>query len=171
MGNFIHDHEKRLVVYYSATGSVEDMAMWIAKTNNFDLYKIEPADPLTGEDLDWQNLKGKSSLEMKKDYRPEIISPRIENLDDYDLIYLGFPLYFELAPKIIHTFLEQYDWTGKTIRTFVTSKRSRATKCIKELAPSAPGAEFAKCQRFPMGTSADELRSWVRSGLYWNNWS
>ena len=170
MGNFIFDHEKRLVAYYSATGTIEDMAKWISGTTGFDLFKIEPKEPLTGDDLDWKNLKGRSTLEMKKDYRPEIIG-RVENMDEYDLIYLGFPLYFELAPKIIHTFLEQYDWTGKTIRTFVTSKRARATKCIKELAPSAPGATFAKCQRFPMGTCADELRSWVRSGLYWNSWS
>ena len=171
MGNFKFDYEKRLVAYYSATGTIEDMAMWIGKTCGYDIYKIEPKDPYVGEDLDWVNLKGRSGLEMKKDYRPEIISPRIENLDDYDLVYLGFPLYFEQAPKIIYNFLEQYNWEGKTIRTFVTSKRSRSTKCIKELEKAAPGATFAKCQRFPVGTCADELRTWVRSGLYWNSWS
>ena len=170
MGNFKFEYEKRLVAYYSATGTIEDMALWLAKTCDFDLFKIEPKEPYTGEDLDWQNLKGRSTLEMKKDYRPEIIG-RVENMDQYDVVFLGFPLYFELAPKIIHTFMEQYDWTGKTVRTFVTSKRVRATKCIKELAPSAPGAQFAKCQRFPRGTCADELRTWVRSGLYWNSWS
>lgn len=170
MSYFIHDHEKRLVAFYSATGTIQDMAYWIATTNEYDLFEILPEDPFTEEDLDWQNMRGKSALEMRKDYRPKIIN-RVENMDDYDVIYLGFPLYFEYAPRIIHTFLEQYDLTGKTIRTFVTSKRSRPDKCLKELMPSAPGAEFTRCQRFPKAISADELRSWVRSGLYWNNWS
>lgn len=104
---------KTLVAYFSASGVTARLAEKVAKVVNGDLYEIVPAKPYTAADLDWTNDKSRSSVEMKnKSFRPEI-SGKAENMSDYDTIYLGFPIWWYVAPTIVNTFLESYDLSGK----------------------------------------------------------
>ncbi|MFR5101085.1 MAG: flavodoxin, partial [Christensenellaceae bacterium] len=115
---------KTLVAYFSASGVTARLAEKVAKVVNGDLYEIVPAKPYTAADLDWTNDKSRSSVEMKnKSFRPEI-SGKAENMSDYDTIYLGFPIWWYVAPTIVNTFLESYDLSGKTIIPFATSGSS-----------------------------------------------
>ena len=112
---------KKLVAYFSASGVTKAAAERLAKAAGADLFEIKPAVPYTRADLDWMNKKSRSSVEMNNpDSRPEI-EARLSNMEDYDTVFLGFPIWWYVAPTIINTFLESYDFAGKTIRPFATS--------------------------------------------------
>ena len=109
---------KTLIAYFSASGVTRKLAEKIEALTQADLYEITPKVPYTKADLNWMNSKSRSSLEMKdKTSRPEI-EGRVENIEQYDVIYLGFPIWWYVAPTIINTFLESYNLTGKTIIPF-----------------------------------------------------
>ena len=110
-----------LVAYFSASGTTARAAQSLAKAAGADLYEIKPAVPYTAADLDWNNKQSRSSVEMNDpSSRPEI-ARRLDSLEEYDTVFLGFPIWWYVAPTIINTFLESYDFAGKTIIPFATS--------------------------------------------------
>ena len=115
---------KILVVYFSASGTTKQLAERLAKTMGADIHEICPEIPYTDADLNWMDKKSRSSVEMNdKTFRPAI-SDKVENMDQYDTIFLGFPIWWYVAPTIVNTFLEKYDLSGKTIIPFATSGSS-----------------------------------------------
>lgn len=136
--------EKTLVAFFSASGTTRKKAELIADALKADLYEIEPEIRYTEEDLNWMDKKSRSSIEMNdKKYRPQL-KDRNADISKYDRIILGFPIWWYVAPTIINTFLESYDFTGKKIILFATSGGSSFGNTVKELAPSAPGAEITE---------------------------
>ena len=135
---------KKLVAYFSASGVTKKVAEMISEVSGCELYEIKPKQAYTKADLNWMDKNSRSSVEMKdKKFRPEIITKDIE-MSDYDEIILGFPIWWYVAPTIINTFLEAYDFSGKKITLFATSGGSGFGKTVKELQPSAPDAEFVE---------------------------
>lgn len=119
---------KALITYFSCSGVTKRVAQVIADVTNGNLVEIKPAVPYTAADLNWNDINSRSSVEMKdQTSRPAIIKD-IENIESYDVIFLGFPIWWYVAPTIINTFLESYDLTGKTIVPFATSGGSGAGK-------------------------------------------
>lgn len=131
---------KVLVAYFSASGVTAKAAKRLSEVLMADLFEIKPSVPYTEADLDWRNDKSRSSIEMKDPSSRPAIAEKLENMDEYDVIYLGFPIWWYIAPTIINTFLEQYDFTGKEIVTFATSGGSGMGKTNEKLAPGCPGA-------------------------------
>ena len=135
---------KKLVAYFSASGVTEKKAEKLAEALGADLYEIKPAVKYTKADLNWMDKKSRSSVEMQnKEIRPEIITGDLD-VAPYDEIFLGFPIWWYVAPTVINTFLEAYDFSGKKIITFATSGGSGFGETVKELIPSAPGAEVSE---------------------------
>ena len=126
---------KKLVAYFSAGGVTKKVAERLAAAAGADLFEIEPAVPYTVADLDWTNKKSRSSVEMNDpSSRPEI-ARRLDSLEEYDTVFLGFPIWWYVAPTIINTFLESYDFAGKTIIPFATSGGSGLVKTVEVLKP------------------------------------
>ena len=135
---------KILVAYFSASGVTKKVAEKLAALVNADIHEIKPKVPYTKADLNWMDKKSRSSVEMAdKKIRPEITDTDAK-IAEYDEIFLGFPIWWYVAPTIINTFLEKYDFTGKKIVLFATSGGSGFGNTIKELQPSAPGAQFVE---------------------------
>ncbi|MDO4543740.1 MAG: flavodoxin [Clostridia bacterium] len=132
------EQRKRLVAYFSASGVTRRAAQQIAIAAGADLFEIEPKIPYTNADLNWSNAKSRSSIEMKNPAsRPEIAT-RVEAMADYDTVYVGFPVWWYVAPTIINTFLESYDFSGKTVVLFATSGGSGFGGTVKSLMGSVP---------------------------------
>lgn len=124
---------KTLVAYFSATGKTKKAAERIAKEQNADLFEIKPVVPYTKADLNWMDKKSRSTVEMEdKTSRPEIVADDA-HIAEYDTIWLGFPIWWYIAPTIVNTFLEQYDFSGKKIILFATSGGSRWGDTVKYL--------------------------------------
>lgn len=124
---------KKLVAYFSASGVTAAAAEQLAKAAGADIYEIKPETPYTAADLDWTNKSSRSSVEMSnKSFRPAISGTPCDT-DQYDVIFLGFPIWWYVAPTIINTFLESYDFSGKTIVLFATSGGSGFGKTVSEL--------------------------------------
>lgn len=154
---------KKLVAYFSASGVTAKLAKRLADAVDADIFEIKPEKPYTTADLDWTNKKSRSSVEMSdKNFRPAV-AEKLDNIADYDTIYVGFPIWWYVAPTIINTFLEQYDLTGKTIIPFATSGSSRMGKTNSELAPSCKGAILKEGKRFEENTDEIELKKWADS--------
>lgn len=133
---------KKLVAYFSASGVTAGVAKLLAKEANADIYEIKPAVPYTKADLDWMDKGSRSSIEMSDhNSRPEI-ADKNANISSYDTIYLGFPIWWYIAPTIINTFLESYDFSGKKIILFATSGSSGFGKTADNLKPSAVSSEI-----------------------------
>lgn len=152
---------KDLVAYFSPTGNTARVAKKLAEAIGADLYEIRPAVPYTGADLNWMDKHSRSTLEMNDEKsRPEL-ADRDANIAEYDRIFLGFPIWWYVAPRIINSFLESYDFSGKTIVPFATSGGSGFGKTVTGLTPSCPGA-MIKSGRLLNGNPAEaELRSWA----------
>ena len=124
---------RKLVAYFSASGVTAKLAEKLAEAIGADIYEIQPAVPYTTKDLDWLNKQSRSSVEMKNpESRPEISGKR-DNMDEYDTVFVGFPIWWYVAPTIINTFLESYDFSGKKIILFATSGGSKFGKTVEEL--------------------------------------
>ena len=124
---------KTLVAYFSCSGETKKVAIGISKLVNGDIYEIEPEIPYTSNDLDWQDKKSRSTIEMEdKNSRPKIKN-KLDNMDEYSTIYLGFPIWWYVAPRIINTFLESYDLSNKKIVLFCTSGGSSIDNSYNEL--------------------------------------
>ena len=155
--------KKTLVAYFSATGTTAAAAKKLAEAAGADLYEIKPAVPYTKEDLNWMNKKSRSSVEMNdKSSRPEL-ADKSADISSYDLILVGFPIWWYVAPTIINTFLESYDFAGKKIVLFATSGGSGFGKAVESLKGSCPGAEIAEGKLLNRMPDAAELRKWVES--------
>lgn len=153
-----------LVAYFSASGTTAKAAKALASAASADLYEIKPVVPYTSEDLNWMDKRSRSSVEMNdKQSRPALADTEAP-IDEYDVIFLGFPIWWYTAPTIINTFLESYDFTGKTIVLFATSGGSGLGKTASNLQGSAPGARILDGRLFNGRLNADELKTWV-SGL------
>lgn len=155
--------QKKLVAYFSAGGVTAGLAKTLAAAVGADLHQIEPAQPYSQADLDWTDKNSRSSIEMNnKAFRPAIANAA-ENMAQYDVIYIGFPIWWYVAPTIINTFLESYDLSGKTIVPFATSGGSGMGNTNAELAPSCPGAVLKEGKLFRPAASAAELKAWSDS--------
>lgn len=131
---------KKLTAYFSASGVTEKAAKTLAEAVGSDIFEIKPAVPYTKADLNWMNKKSRSSVEMSNPAsRPEI-AERLDNMADYDVIFLGFPIWWYVAPTIINTFLESYDFSGKKIILFATSGSSGLGKTAEVLKKSLPAS-------------------------------
>lgn len=133
---------RKLVAYFSASGVTKKAAEKIAKEQGADLFEIKPVQPYTKADLDWMDKRSRSTVEMRDKSSRVEIAEKVADMDQYDEIFLGFPIWWGVAPHIINSFLEQYDLSGKTISPFATSGGSGYGRSNKELEPSAPGAKF-----------------------------
>ena len=152
---------KSLVAYFSASGVTGKVAEVLAKAAGADLHEIKPAVPYTSADLNWMDKKSRSSVEMADpSSRPEIAN-KVENMDQYDTVFVGFPIWWYVAPTIINTFLEGYDLTGKTIIPFATSGGSDIGKTNERLAPSCKGAKLMDGKVFKGNVGHQELAAWV----------
>lgn len=147
----------KLVAYFSATGTTEKLAERVASVLKADIFEIKPKEPYTRDDLNWNNQNSRSSKEMNnRSFRPEI-KEKIANIEDYDTIYIGFPIWWYIAPTIINTFLESYDLTGKTIIPFATSGGSGMGNTNKELKDSCKGAILKEGKRLRVTASDEEI--------------
>lgn len=154
--------KKRVVAFFSASGVTKKVAQMIAEAGNCDLYEITPKVPYTRADLDWMNKKSRSSVEMSdKKIRPEIAGEEFA-VENYDEIILGFPIWWYVAPTIINTFLEKYDFSGKKIVLFATSGGSGFGNTVRALQPSAPKAEFVEGGLLNRANK-QEVEKWLQS--------
>jgi len=151
---------KTLVTYFSASGNTEKVAKKLNSLVKGDLFEIVPKNPYTSSDLDWTNKNSRSSIEMNdKNFRPEI-SQKVKDIEQYDIIYVGFPIWWYVAPN---TFLESYDLTNKTIIPFATSGGSGMGNTNKELITSCKGATLKEGKRFSSNVSENELIAWLKT--------
>lgn len=154
---------KKLVAYFSASGVTKNAAQRLAQAAGADLFEIRPAVPYTNADLDWTNKNSRSSVEMRDPAsRPEI-AERLDNMDAYDTVFVGFPIWWYVAPTIINTFLESYDFSGKTIIPFATSGGSGFGKTIEVLQPLCAKTTKWKPGKMLNGMSDKALQDWIAS--------
>ena len=155
---------KSLVAYFSATGTTAGTAELLAKAADAELFAIRPAVPYTKADLNWMDDRSRSSLEMRDPSSRPAIAGRVENMDAYDRVYLGFPIWWYVAPTIINSFLESYDFSGKTIVLFATSGGSGFGKTVEGLKNSvSPTARIIEGRLLNGRFSERELAEWVKS--------
>ena len=154
---------KKLVAYFSASGVTESAAKTLAKTIGADLYEIKPEIPYSKADLDWRNKNSRSSVEMNNpDSRPKI-ADKNANIGEYDTIFVGFPIWWYTAPTIIKTFLESYDFGGKTIVPFATSGGSGMGKTAEDLQKTVTLAKVKSGKMLNGRLSADKLKEWAEN--------
>ncbi len=152
---------KQLVAYFSASGVTKRAAERLAKAVGADLFEIRPTVPYTKGDLDWTNKKSRSSVEMADPHsRPEI-AEKLNNMEEYDIVYLGFPIWWYVAPTIISTFLESYDFADKTIVPFATSGGSGFGRTMEILKPLCAASAKWMPGKMMNHVSDEELRSWA----------
>ena len=158
--------EKALVAYFSASGVTRRAAELLADAAGADLYEIKPAVPYTDADLDWTNPESRSSREMKDANSRPAIQGRLENLSDYGVMFLGFPIWWYVAPTIIDTFLESYDFSGKTIVPFATSGGSGFGRTVSVLKPlCAPDVKWKEGKLLNGRLTKEGLSAWLRTIL------
>lgn len=154
---------KTLVAFFSASGVTRQVAQKLAAAAQADLYEIKPAVPYTQADLNWRDKSSRSSVEMQNlAIRPQLADTDAK-IEQYDRIFLGYPIWWYMAPTIINTFLESYDFSGKSIILFATSGGSGFGKSVKELSPSCPNATIREGRMLNGNPSEQELRQWVES--------
>ena len=150
---------KKLVAYFSAGGNTARLAKKLADAAAADLYEIKPAVPYTREDLNWQNKQSRSSVEMNDHSSRPALADQDADIASYDTIYIGFPVWWYIAPTIINSFLESYDFSGKKIILFATSGGSGFGQAVRNLQPSAADAEFIEGKVNPSPKDIEKLAS------------
>lgn len=154
---------KKLVAYFSASGVTGEVAKTIANILKADIYEIKPKVPYTEADLDWMNKSSRSSMEMKNlSFRPEIENTPL-NMAEYDTVYLGFPIWWYIAPTIVNTFLEKHDFSGKKIILFATSGGSGFGKTIQHLRPSVSKETTIVEGKILNSASSSDIKDWLDS--------
>ena len=152
---------KTLVAYFSASGVTKRAAENLAAAAETDLYEIRPAVPYTSADLNWMDKSSRSTIESKdRSSRPEL-ADKDADIAAYDRIFVGFPIWWYTAPAIIKTFLESYDFSGKTIILFATSGGSGLGKTVKDLEECCPGAVIREGKLLNGNPSRDALKEWA----------
>lgn len=152
---------RKLVAYFSASGVTAKVAEKLSEAIGADLYAIEPEVPYTKADLDWMDKKSRSTIEMNNPASRPAIAGKRDNMNDYDTVFVGFPIWWYVAPTIINTFLESYDLTGKTIIPFATSGGSDMGKTNEKLLPSCKGAKLLNGKVFKASVSGADLAKWA----------
>lgn len=152
---------RKLVAYFSASGVTAKVAERLSEAIGADLYAIEPEVPYTKADLDWVDKKSRSTIEMNNPASRPAIAGKRDNMNDYDTVFVGFPIWWYVAPTIINTFLESYDLTGKTIIPFATSGGSDMGKTNEKLLPSCKGAKLLNGKVFKASVSGADLAKWA----------
>ena len=157
---------KTLVVYYSATGNTESVANTIAEETGGDLFELEPADPYTDADLDWTDDDSRVSQEYEnEDQRDvELVSATVDNWDEYDTVFIGYPIWWGIAAWPVNEFVETNDFTDKTVIPFCTSSSSGLGESGELLEEMAGTGNWQEGERFSSGVSSDEVSTWI-SGL------
>lgn len=150
-----------LIAYFSATGTTAKAAKTLASATGADLYEIKPAVPYSSADLNWMDKSSRSSVEMKDLHSRPALADTDAPVADYDVIFLGFPVWWYVAPTILNTFLEAYDFTGKTIVLFATSGGSGLGKSAAGLQSSAPGAKIMDGRLLNGRLNEAELKAWA----------
>ena len=150
-----------LVAYFSATGTTARAAKTLAAAVGADLYEIRPAVPYTSADLNWMDKSSRSSLEMQDKQSRPALADTDAPVASHDVIFLGFPVWWYVAPTLLNTFLEAYDFTGKTIVLFATSGGSNLGKSAAGLRPSAPGAKIVDGRMLNGRLNEAELKAWA----------
>ncbi|MBP1551153.1 MAG: flavodoxin [Oscillospiraceae bacterium] len=155
---------KKLVTCFSASGVTKAVAEKLAQAVSADIYEIAPKVLYTAADLDWRDKTSRSTVEMNDlSYRPEMAEGDVD-ISAYDTVYVGFPIWWYIAPTIINTFLEKYDWNGKKIVLFATSGGSGWGKTVEKLEDSCKGAEIVEGKIVgPTGVTAEDLLEWAKS--------
>lgn len=152
---------RTLVAYFSASGVTAKVAERLAETIGADIFAIEPEVPYTKADLDWMDKTSRSTIEMNDPSSRPAIARQRDNMEDYDTIFVGFPIWWYVAPMIINTFLESYNLTGKTIIPFATSGGSGMGKTNEKLLPSCKGAKLLEGKVLKTDVSVAELDKWI----------
>ena len=152
---------KILVAYFSATNHTEDVAQKLADGLDADLYEIMPEQPYTDEDLDYGNSNSRSSAEMDDPNARPAISGTVENMEQYDTVLIGYPIWWGEAPRIMSTFIESYDFEGKTLAAFCTSASSGFGSSDSALRTASDKATWLEGKRFSAGASEEEVMEWA----------
>jgi len=153
---------KTIVVYFSNTGTTEKVANYISEELNTDIFKIEATKPYTSEDLNYNNSSSRANIEQNDiNARPEIEN-KIQNIEQYDIVYLGYPIWWGQAPRIMNTFLESYDFSKKTIIPFCTSHSSGIGSSDENLHSFADNAQWISGKRFSSEVSESEILEWLK---------
>lgn len=152
---------KNLVAYFSCTNTTKELAEQLAALTEGDIYKIKPVQEYTKEDLNWENTNSRSSVECEdRSIRPEIVKD-LENIDQYDIIFLGFPIWWETSPNIVKTFLDTYDLEGKTVIPFATSGGSGMTRAENELKAMYPNINWIQGKCFSYRPTDSEIKELI----------
>lgn len=152
---------KKLVAYFSASGVTAALAKNLAAAIDADLFEIEPVIRYTKADLDWTNKNSRSSVEMNDKLSRPAVAKKLGNMSEYDEVFVGFPIWWYIAPTIVNTFLEGYDLAGKTIIPFATSGGSGMGETNEYLANSCKGAKLVEGKVLRRNACADELKKWA----------
>lgn len=154
-----------LIAYFSTKGVTKGVAEKIAQVSGGDLFEIVPKLKYSKADLNWLNKNSRSSVEMKDPSSRVEIGSQLTDIDAYDTVFIGFPIWWYVAPHIINSFLESYDFKGKKIHLFATSGSSGMGNSMAELKPSAPDAVWGREERFSAHVSKDKIEQWVKECL------
>ena len=153
---------KKLVAYFSASGVTKNVAQNLAKASGADLYEIKPEKPYTEADLNWLDSNARSTVEMKDwNSRPAIVKDDA-HIEKYDTIFVGFPIWWYIAPTIINTFLESYDFSGKKIVLFATSGGSGFGSTMENIKQSVPNSTVIEGELFNHNPAVDHLAQWAQ---------
>lgn len=151
---------KKIVCYFSATGTTKEVASKLNEYVKGDLFEIKPVKDYTDEDLNYMNSESRSSIEMNQGVKPDI-KEKVSNIDEYDTVYLGFPIWWYTAPTIIYKFLEENDLSNKKIYVFTTSGSSTIDSTYNNLVKDFPNLNFVKGVRFSSNVTEDEITNFI----------
>ena len=152
---------KVLVSFFSASGVTKEVASKIAEYTGGDLFEIEPVNTYTNEDLDWNDASSRSSLEMNNpSSRPEVKN-KVSHLSDYDTVFIGFPIWWDLAPRIVNTFIEENNLENKKIYVFATSGGSSVDNSFNTLKNTYRNLNFVSAKRLSSNMSDSDVTSWI----------
>lgn len=152
---------KTLVAYFSASGVTKGVAAQLSEVTGGDLHEIKPEQPYTDADLDWRDKQSRSTLEMQDRKSRPAITGKLANMDDYDVVYVGFPIWWYTAPTIINTFMESYNFDGKTVIPFATSGGSGIKQACDDLKTAYPNVNWKEGRLLNRASRAD-LEKWVK---------
>lgn len=157
------EENKMLVAYFSGTGTTRALAQTIAQTTGADIFEIVPEVPYTSEDLNYNNDNCRANQEMNDDTARPAIAGSIENIDEYDTIFLGYPIWWGTMPRIINTFLDTYDLSGKTVMPFCTSGGSGISTSVSAIRNAEPNADVKEGLRGSSSSSSSQIETWLEN--------
>ncbi len=152
---------KKLVCYFSASGTTKKVAQEISNILESDLFEIEPSEKYTSNDLDWTNKESRSSIELADDNSRPNIKERVTNINDYDTIIIGFPVWWYREPSIIDTFIEENSLDGKKVYIFITSGGSSVDSSLESLRKKYKNINFVAGKRFTSNVVKSEITDWI----------